>query len=554
MQPSGTENDNAGASISPWDGTERRQRARPLPGHWRFLRLLNFFRVIAAVTLLGIHLATGAGGPFGQWNPTLFLWTVIAYLAFGVVSGIGILRRHPGVELQSHIHVVVDVVAVLVLMFASGGLSSGLGALIVVPVAIGSLVLPSHSIFLISTLAALVVLAEPLRAVFTGSPNVEGYTQGGVLGAIFLSAAIIGTRLARRVQESEALAAKRALDLRNLSELNDYIIHHLQTGIVVIDPAGRVQLMNSTASHFLGVSGPFRGRPLTEIAPRLDGMLDAFKTDPHHRQPSFRSADDHTAVVPHFTRLGAAEDPGTLVFLEDTSQIAHRIQKMKLAALGRLTASIAHELRNPLGAMDHAAQLMREIEGLREEDARLTEIISDQVERINNIVEAILKLSRREEVRPYPLDLTEWLPGFIREYAGNRRIPETNIALVVPPDPLKARVDPGHLQQIMHNLADNALEHGKTDEAGHLFEIRAGVTRKDRRPYLEVRDWGDGISQDEADHIFEPFYTASPKGTGLGLFIARELCDLNRARLNYVPQSDGACFRIVFADPERWIS
>lgn len=552
MQPSGTENDNV--ETGQWDGSERRRRPRPLPGHWRFLRLLNFFRVIAALTLLGLHLATGAAGLFGQTNPVLFLWAVIAYLAFGAVSALGILRRRPAVELQSHVHVIVDVTAVVILMFASGGLSSGLGALIVVPVAIGSLVLPSHSIFLIATIAALAVLGEQWTAIVAGSADAEGYTQGGILGAIFLSAAIIGTRLARRVRESEALAAKRALDLRNLSELNDYIIHHLQTGIVVIDPAGDVQLMNSTASHFLGVTGPFRGRPLREIAPRLAGMLDAFMAEPHRRQPSFRSADDNTAVVPHFTRLGSPEDPGTLVFLEDTSQIAHRIQKMKLAALGRLTASIAHELRNPLGAMDHAAQLLREIEDLREEDSRLTEIISDQVERINNIVEAILKLSRREEVRPYPLELTGWLPEFIREYSGSQRVAEDRISLVVPEGSLKARVDPGHLQQVMHNLADNAMHHGQPDAGGRLFEIRAGRTDKDERPFLEVRDWGGGIEQEEADHIFEPFYTASPKGTGLGLFIARELCDLNRARLNYVPQPDGACFRIVFADPERWIT
>jgi two-component system sensor histidine kinase PilS (NtrC family) len=229
------------------------------------------------------------------------------------------------------------------------------------------------------------------------------------------------------------------------------------------------------------------------------------------------------------------------------------VQQSKLAALGRLSASIAHEIRNPVGAMSHAGQLLAESPNIGPNDRRLTDIIRSNSDRVSTIISNVLQLSRRESTKPARLSLGDWLDEFLPEFCQTMQISAAEIRIrEESDDDLEVLVDPSHLHQVVWNLCDNAIKYGET-RGGIKVEITLSRLGPSARPYLEVADRGSGIDAAVADRIFEPFFTDRKGGTGLGLFIARELCQLNRAVLLYEMRSGGgSIFRVVFSDPQRW--
>jgi two-component system, NtrC family, sensor histidine kinase PilS len=246
------------------------------------------------------------------------------------------------------------------------------------------------------------------------------------------------------------------------------------------------------------------------------------------------------------------------VFLEDTTLQSEKAQQAKLAALGRLSASVAHEIRNPVGALSHAAQLLGESENLGESQQRLTTIIENNATRVSNIVENILQLSRREQLSQERIDLVEWAKQFVEEFTGALNVPTATLDLDITDAPIEVRMDPGHLDQVLTNLCENALRYGQQAGEPPRVELAIGRRGGTGRPYLEVRDRGPGIQAELAERVFEPFFRGTTQtehrdGSGLGLFISRELCEVNRAALVFEPRDGGGTtFRIIFADPQRW--
>jgi two-component system sensor histidine kinase PilS (NtrC family) len=229
-----------------------------------------------------------------------------------------------------------------------------------------------------------------------------------------------------------------------------------------------------------------------------------------------------------------------------------RVQQGKLAALGRLSASIAHEIRNPVGAMSHAGQLLAESPNIGTDERRLTDIIRNNSERVSTIINNVLQLSRREATKPTRLTLDDWIEEFLSEFCETMQVSTSQIGLHENAINLEVRFDPSHLHQVVWNLCENAIKYGEP-RGGISVEITLSRLNPSNRPYLEVADRGPGIEPQAVDRIFEPFFTGRKGGTGLGLFIARELCQLNRAILLYEPRpGDGSTFRIVFSDPQRW--
>jgi two-component system sensor histidine kinase PilS (NtrC family) len=242
-----------------------------------------------------------------------------------------------------------------------------------------------------------------------------------------------------------------------------------------------------------------------------------------------------------------------LIFLEDTSLLAERVQQTKLAALGRLSASIAHEIRNPVGAMSHAGQLLAESPTIGTDEQRLTDIIRVNSRRVSQIVDSVLALSRRDKTRPERLALQAWMSDFVREFTQTLELYEGSVGLVEAPSELEVQIDPTQLHQIVWNLCDNAVKYASEAAGAIAVELSCGRLEGSGRPYLEVADRGPGVPADKVEQIFEPFYTGQRGGTGLGLFISRELCESNGAALRYHPRAGGgSVFRIVFADPQRW--
>lgn len=519
----------------------------------RPLRLLNLYRVVVAGTMYAVFVTADDTRMLGVAVPPLFQWTAGLYLAFAVASAVTLLVERPAPIVQLYAQLFVDVVAITLLTYASGGARSGLGGLLFVPVAAGGLMLPRRSGILLAAIATIALLGAEVYAQLTGLIAVGGYPQAGILGVILFTTAVLGHVLAKRARESEALAAQRGVDLANLAQLNEYIIQHLQTGVVAVDGQDRIRMLNASAASFLGARGDARHQRLRDVSPALAQCLQDWRNRPWDEPPTLAGAESGTVLIPHLTPLSRGTDGGILVFLEDSRVVAERMQSMKLAALGRLTASIAHEVRNPLGAVSHAGQLLAEAESLNAEEKRLTEIIRAQTGRVNTIIETVLQLSRRQQTRPEKLELVPWLADFVDEFARERALAPGVVALQADLPDAEVRVDPSHLHQILSNLADNALRFAPPSPTPRV-ELRVSRASSGSAPVLEVLDRGPGVDAAIVQHIFEPFYSASAQGTGLGLFISRELCECNRARLSYHPRAGGgSVFRISFADASRWV-
>lgn len=524
---------------------------------WRVLIVLNLYRLLVAVVLLVAHLLATDTVTAGWSRPELFRAATLGYLLAGILIIIALKQRRPNLRLQAWLHVAVDIAAVSFILYASGGVGSGLGMLLVVPVGGVSLLVRNREPFVLASTATLALLIQQGAVQLSGLSTPGDYTIAGVLGAILFIIAFGVSPLATRIREGEELVRQRDVDLANMAELSQYIVQHLRESILVVDSGDRVRLINESAAQILGDRAAVPGALLGEVSARLLYFLSTWRKNPHPNptltQPAtFVAADGARVVQPHFAPLGS-ENPGpVLVFLEDISLMAERVQQSKLAALGRLSASIAHEIRNPVGAMSHAGQLLSESPNLEPEEQRLTEIIRVNAERVSTIINNVLQLSRRDATRPERLTLVDWLEEFREEFAQTSQKPDSELLIHDGGEELEVRVDPSHLHQVLWNLCDNAFKYANRDAAAAV-ELRCGRVPVSMRPFLEVADRGPGIDAQNVDRIFEPFFTGGSGGTGLGLFIARELCQCNGAVLLYEPRpGGGSIFRVIFADPQRW--
>lgn len=518
---------------------------------WKPLRYFNFYRILLSGLFLSLYWSGPSPIILGQHDDKLFELTALSYLIFSLLSAITISRRLLPFILQTNIQVVVDITAITLLMHASGGITTGLGILIVVAIAGGSIIMEGKLAILYAAIASLLILAEQVFADVFNLFETTAYTQAGVLGTTCFATALLSHIFARRVRASEALARQRGVDLANLEQVNDYIVRFLQAGIMVVDKDDRIWLINESAQSLLGVTHALEHQPVAAITRELWLHLQAWREEPYSDQRRFQSPRSNNHLMCRFARLGSSKTAATLIFIEDSTHVADQLQQMKLASLGQLTASIAHEIRNPLGAISHAAQLLQESPSLETEDFRLTEIIRNHSRRMNTIIENILQLSRRENSHPKMILLKHWLRDFVEELCLIENVAITKIRLDVQPNELSIFIDTNQLQQILWNLCKNALLHAKNHAGELVLSLRASRMPESGTPYLDIIDYGSGIPQEIIDNMFKPFFTTCKGGTGLGLYIARELCECNKARLAYLPTTHGgSCFRISFFVPK----
>lgn len=533
-------------AIPPFGPTYRQSPKSDYAKTWRPLRFLNLYRFsLAALFVLLYHLGE-IPPPLGVASPGLFYHTSLAYLAFSLLAMYPLTRRQPQFMLQLTAHILADVVFITLLMHASGGVASGVGMLLVVSVANGSMIAGGRTPGLFAALATIGILVEQTYTELTHTGANINYPLAGMLGITLFATAILAHVLARRARESEALARQRSVDLANMAQLTDYIIQHMQTGVMVVDPDNRVRLMNSSAWHLLGTPMTPPNALLQQYSPELRQQLQAWKEHPGSAARPLHIAGNPLELLTQFMGIGQHRSDGTLIFLEDAATATRQAQQLKLASLGRLTASIAHEIRNPLGAISHAGALLAESPELDPNDARLTEIIREQSQRINTIVENVLQLGRRDHKQDEDFALKPWLEGFLQEFQQAQPQAVGAVRLQVEPEDLVVHFDPNHLHQLLGNLCQNGLRHAAAAETPIKLRLNAGMIGEDHG-YLDVIDAGPGIAEESRTHIFEPFFTTEPKGTGLGLYLARELAVCNQAQLRYEPTTrQESRFRLLF--------
>ncbi len=523
---------------------------------WRIITSTNFVRLGVAIVLLGFF--TGATDPrvVGERLPLVFSIAVIGYLSYAVLSVLLIRARAASLETQVLLQLFIDIAVIITLMHASGGIQSGIGGLLVIFVGAAALAQRSQTPYFVPAVVTLLLLAEQFASQVAGATDASDYTATGILGAILFAIPLFVGPLARRLSESEELARQRGDDLARLSELNRYIVQHLRESIVAVDGDDRVRLLNDSAASLLGTTQASAGEELTVLSPRLAAEVRTWRdAGPDGPRPALAMDGPEGSRIDINIVPLASTDGGPspiLIFMEDTTILAERVQQSKLASLGRLSASIAHEIRNPVGAMSHAGQLLSETGRWSPSERRLIDIILGHSERVSDIIDNILQLSRRETSQREAFLLAGWLDGFAREFAQTLELNEGEIAIPHPDPDLRVLIDTSHLRQVLWNLCDNAVKYA-SDGGAVLVELRMGRVEGTGRPYLDVADHGSGIEPALVSNIFEPFFTAQRGGTGLGLYISRELCELNGAALSYRPGDDGgSVFRIVFADPARW--
>lgn len=527
---------------------------------WRIVGLTNLYRLLAVLMLLAAHLLTEPTPVFGGNAPQLFRITLISYFVLGVLLVYAGRRHWPGRRSLVLTHALVDAGAIALLMYASGGVSSNLGILLVIPVGSMALLAMGRETLVIAAIAALAILGQQIASQLAGFSGNNDYPLAGMMGAIVFLVAASAWPVANRLRESEAQVRRQEVDLANMAQLSQYIVQRLRESILVVDPSDRIRLINESAAEMLGDDKAVPGALLGEVSPRLLYLLTTWRATAEPRPGegapgTFATADGARIVEPHFAPLGATAPSPVLIFLEDTGALAARVQQSKLAALGRLTASIAHEIRNPVGAMSHAAQLLGEAGGLGDAERRMTEIMRSNAQRVSAIIENVLRLSRREAPRPERLGLVDWCVRFREEFCATIPCDPAQFVLHVAGADLEVLIDPSQLHQILWNLCENALRHGSSAGRDAQVEIQLLRVARYGRVCIEVSDRGPGVGAQDVERIFEPFFTTGREGTGLGLFLARELAEINGATLLYEPRrGGGSLFRLVFADPSRWAS
>jgi two-component system sensor histidine kinase PilS (NtrC family) len=522
----------------------------------RILTLVASFRLLLTAGLVLVAVLQSTPMYLGERFPPLFIGLTCIYSISAVIIALAIRGDNWRTIPMAWVQLCVDISCVVLIVHTSGGTDSGIeGLLVVFVVAIG-MTLPVLAGFLAAALASLAVLLEQSLSFLQGVSTATEFIPAGVVGAIMLAITAAVQPLVRRVRETEELALQRGIDLENLAQLNDYIIQNLRESIIVIDENEYIRLINQTAAEQLGAPELRAGNHLGYALPQLLTLLKEWrlgKLDLSRDIPSFLSADGSTVISAHFAPLSDDNEAGpVLVFLEDASLLGEKVQQSKLAALGRFSASIAHEIRNPVGALSHAAQLLRESADIGEQDKRFIDIIQTNSRRVSEIIDNILQLSRKDTVKPQRLQLEDWCSNFVDEFVSTLELYEGQVSIQESQD-AEVRMDPSHLHQIAWNLCENSVKYASETAGAIAVEIRFGRLPNGGRPFLEIRDHGPGIPAELEESVFEPFATGRAGGTGLGLYICRELCERSRATLRYRQRDGGgSIFQIVFADPGRW--
>jgi two-component system, NtrC family, sensor histidine kinase PilS len=530
----------------------------PIDLAWRVIGLLNLYRLLVPLVLIGVEAFAGPQWALLTTRPRMFLSACIAYLTAAVLLIIARRLEWSSLRIVALVNSGVDAAAMGLILYASGGVASGLGILLVLPVGAMAVLADHRDAFLFAALAAIAVLIQQIFVNLEDGGPATDYTTAGVLGAVLFLIALSAWPIANRLRESEAMVRRQEIDLANLAQLSQYIVQHLRESILVIDTQDRIRLINESAAHILGDTNAFPEAVLGEASPRLLYLLETWRQNQGNTavfpapDQTFVGADGARIIRANFAPLGNASPAPVIVFLEDTSLLTEKVQQGKLAALGRLSASIAHEIRNPVGAMSHAAQLLGESASLNDGEKRLTEIMRTNADRVSGIINNVLRLSKREESRVETLSLRAWTGEFHEEFCETMQFPRARLHTRDASPDVEVRVDPSQLRQIVWNLCENAFKHGVHDRPEEIVEIRHGRLGPTGRPFLQVMDRGPGVNPEHAERIFEPFFSGG-RGTGLGLYLARELAQTNGATLLYEPRhGGGSIFRLVFADPRRW--
>ncbi len=514
----------------------------PVKQAWFLLKGFYFYRLILSCVFVALYYSRIGALIIDPHHVQLYLYSSLTYLFLTMLGWGLILKQFTSYETQAQTLIFTDIFLITLIMHACGGISSGIGALMLIPTAAGGLLIGGRCAMLFAALASLFVFTEQAYSFRIGDFKSSDYPYAGMMGAAFFSIALLSYLLAKR---TELISTEQQEKIISLEELNQYIIQNMQSGIIITDYEQNITIYNESTLRLLGLSS--LPETLADISLVLARTFSEWLIKPSKNTVHIGiigASDLHV----HFSALPTEHVVFFMLTLEDVALYNQRVQQSKLASLGQLTANIAHEIRNPLGAISHAGQLLAECSVLSPQDARLVEIIQTHALRMNTIIEEILQLSRRKDSKQEIICLESWLKNYLSIFESENSDYQNQFQLIIEPNVPNALCDPGHLTQILNNLCENALKYGYSIDK----KIEIKVHTYFNQPCIEVIDYGQGMTEVDSKHLFEPFYTTSASGTGLGLYISRELAELNKAMLSYhnLGQQAGCCFQLCLVNAE----
>jgi len=538
--------------------TARASEAPPSDSYQASLRWLAASRVAVALLLMAFVPLRDSGRFAAEIDdPALFERAAVVYLLVAVLHLSTVRRLGGHFHALLVVHALTDLVALATLMHAAGGLRSGIVVLLIAALAGAAVLSTRRMAASFAAAATLLVLGEAAWTLLRGGGTEAGLLMmAGLIGVACFATAMTVNWLAIRLHAQEQIARRRGEDLRRQLAVTSRVVAELQQGVLIVGEDGGVHTMNPAARALLGAgreapllanAGPHEGGAGWSALRRAYAHWRAGAGAGHAGSGPAQSEVDLPAPGGGSARvrlrfLGTAE-PGTdtVVMLEDQRLIEERAQQLKLASMGRLSASIAHEIRNPLGAIRHANGLLAE----RLDDpvlARLARIVEDNTVRIDRIIEDVLSISRRERATVETIALADFLKSLLPEFIAACNADPARVAVrLLSQRPI--RFDSNHLRQVLLNLLGNALRYASGAPGAVLVEWRE---REPHRLELVVADDGPGLPTEMLEHAFEPFFTTETRGTGLGLYLARELCNANGAAIRYEAGASGERYRSAF--------
>ncbi len=502
--------------------------------HWRSLDYFNLYRLTLAMALVFAGTLFNDSDLFHVGSSGRFQGFAYAYLVFAALFVLGIRARWPGFQVQLSTHITADIIFVMLLMSTSNRLADAMGLLLVISIASGGLVGSGRLTLLYAAMASIAVLLQHSLSILGGGQAVDSFFRIGLLCAGYFAIGWLAHSLTQRALRSEQLAQLQSEELAMLNRINALAIESSPNGLLSVRGDGVIRHASPRALTLLGVTIPVvpGTTQLAACSPELAKIMSRPLQPGTATTLNTPAAQLRVRCIPLLT-----PDDSRVLVLEDQSQAEQAAQRLKLAALGRLTANIAHEIRNPLSAISHAAQLLRE-DALDAAQARLTDIIENNARRLDRLVEEVLTLNRRDRLDPIGFD-NEALATLIDELRQTEEIP-ADAVIVSMTDAMHFQFDPDHLRQIIWNLLRNAWRFSRQQSGSVHFRMLT----EGERAQIEIQDDGPGLSPDNQGKLFEPFFTTDAQGTGLGLFLARELAEANHAELAFVPGAGGARFRM----------
>ncbi len=549
--------------------------------------------LVSAFFLLMVY--ASATADTSQLLPSLIQQTALAFyllislILFGLFYVTTKQQRQ-----QLALGLVLDVVILSLLLYTNGAPDLQLTMLYMVVVAASFMLLRGPQALTVTLLAIIFVIYQQFFYAIANSMSLTNLGDALLMSASFLAVGFLSWSISQRLVQVENFALRQAEEVERLNAINQEVISHMLNGVMVIDQQ-HIVLANHATYQLLGITevqesssktalittdqhsherGSFQQRqrkfknhhnPLTNFQQQLahhhsqllNNCLAVATEQTHSFIYELPTRADASLVGKLRVQVIPLKDSSQLVLFEDLRREQANAQQLKLAYLGQLTASIAHEIRNPLAAISQASQLLMEdifdssFDNTNKEEEppqirtdvdtngnfELYQMIFEQTKRVNRIIEDVLKLSRQQSPHKQTIELSIWMAQLLENHFRDH-----NVLLHVENQPT-IEFDAHQLEQVLINLIGNGLFYSSKSHEHAYVEVEIYCANDD--VIIDILDDGKGVAAHDIEHLFDPFFTTDKSGTGLGLYLSQAFSEANHARLLYADQHKKTCFRLI---------